>query len=88
MRILLTNDDGIDAPGIRALHAALTATDEDGNTVEIDAGALNIDLGAIRGMLAGGRPAPTPLCCASTWAAWSPATKFASSTCARARRAR
>jgi hypothetical protein len=35
----------------------LTATDEDGNTVEIDAGALNIDIGAIRGMLAGGRPA-------------------------------
>ncbi|MFT5422842.1 MAG: 5'-nucleotidase [Phycisphaerales bacterium] len=27
MRILLTNDDGIDAPGIRALHAALTGID-------------------------------------------------------------
>lgn len=27
MRILLTNDDGIDAPGIRAMHAALTASD-------------------------------------------------------------
>ena len=27
MRILLTNDDGIDAPGIRALHSALMALD-------------------------------------------------------------
>ncbi len=41
-------------PTVASRDVVLTATDAQGNTVEVDPEALNIDIGAIRGMMGGG----------------------------------
>lgn len=71
MRILLTNDDGIDAPGIRALYKALDGLGEivpiapssvqsatsHGVTFDAPLMTREVDLGDMRGTAVDGRPA-------------------------------